>query len=88
MRFRVQHLACAEDALFWAADIVAGAGRAGRAGQGEHRRLLNDHISTSPWPRTAHQPPGYAYGQAPGLPQVHLAVQLAPRPRRRARPAA
>lgn len=43
-RFRVEHRPGGADALFWAADIVAGAVRAGRSGQGEHRRLLDDRI--------------------------------------------
>lgn len=42
--FRVEHVAGREEAVFWAADIVAGAVRAHREGSGEYRAMLTDCV--------------------------------------------
>jgi uncharacterized protein DUF3800 len=42
--FRVDHWAGADEPLFWAADIVAGAVRAHREGQGRYRALLEECV--------------------------------------------
>jgi hypothetical protein len=43
-RFRITHVAGAEEPLTWAADIVAGACRASRQGTGAHRDVLGDSV--------------------------------------------
>ncbi|GAA2666182.1 MULTISPECIES: DUF3800 domain-containing protein [Actinosynnema] len=43
-RFRVTHQRGTEEPLFWAADIVAGAVRAGRMGKPEYRELLGERL--------------------------------------------
>lgn len=42
--FRVEHIAGQEEAVFWAADIVAGAVRAHREGSSEYRAMLADCV--------------------------------------------